>query len=147
MTKRLGPNVPLIREAVKLIEENEANFNMNSWIDVPYDEPICNTTLCFAGFGLIAKMGATPFFNKYLKLSRHTRWSSIARRYIREPRWVANDNNNIAGAAQKAMRLSFNEAEKLFGSFGIHNVNDLKTKITEVLGITFDNRDANAPIV
>lgn len=130
------PNADLIRRTVKAMEEDRERWDQSSWVDdweaeEERDDPMCGTTLCFAGFAMLTVLGDEEFTRKAYE-KRDGTW--------RLTDWVLGDPDDldapfIAKEAEHHLGLERADAMTLFGS-GRTDLERFKALVTEVTGVT-----------
>lgn len=131
------PNADLIRRTVKAMEENQERWDQSSWVDDwmadrEREDPMCGTTLCFAGFAMLTVLGPDEFAGKAYE-RRGGRWEFTD--------WVLGDLHELdvpflAKEARKNLGLDDADARSLFGA-GTDDLDDFKHLVTDVTGVTF----------
>lgn len=130
-------NWELIEKTLVNIEGSPDNFNMKAWASVRgkyanvaeqqrAEIPLCGTTMCFAGWAVYTA-------------GHKINWSVLSDTCIAPE----GPHQTIKYAATTLLGLSNEEARKLFASNSfadclglppVNNVNDLRARITKVLG-------------
>ena len=121
-------NLDLIRETIAAIEQDEEHWNQEHFIDIPSPwstKPLCDTTLCFAGWACLTDVGAVEFFNQALRVATEPDSG--------QEFWASG--RDIEPWAQDILDLKDSQAEKIFYATGIKEVATLKKVITEALQV------------
>lgn len=121
----MAVNEDLIRRTVMAMEENREKWDQGCWVETTWEaeEPICGTTMCFAGFAMLAVMGSEAFYAAALERTSGGHWQTT--------RWADND---IEDEAAEALGLDERQAMRLFGS-QTDNLDAYKALITAVTGV------------
>lgn len=115
------PNTDLIRKTIAMIERNPKRWSQDSYVDVVVSEEeknVCGTTMCFAGTALAIKKGVKEFLEE-----------------IGFPN--LNKSYDFYTEARLVLGLDNEQAWDIFMEM-TEDVEELKAKITQVTGVTFD---------
>lgn len=135
-------DIERIKQVVALIEEDEElhqgkHFHMEQWVTPPSNPNLpafCNTTMCFAGWTVIAKMGSLEkFLEKAVVLRDTVGWEGTERHYWEVTDWA---DDGIGWIAQEWLGINDHQAYGFFYRTHISNSQELKENITDVLGVT-----------
>lgn len=131
-------NLDRIRGVVALIEEdfekyNGKHFNMEEFVGPPpaADLPaFCNTTMCFAGWAMVHQDGMVPFLERAV--------SKVITPFSEDERWEATSwaNGQIEKDACAYLEITRTQGELIFYRTAIETVEELKHRITDVVGET-----------
>ncbi len=131
-------NADLIRQTIRTMEEHELMWAQREWVYVPttahscgvdrrgVEGPVCGTTLCFAGFAMLVKLGPEEFYSRSLDADE---WDGVQEWYTTD--WADSD---LRYEAAEALGLSDAQADRLFSSIA-SNLDAYKALVTEVTGV------------
>lgn len=123
----MAVNEKLVRETIKLIESDLEHWSQNSFVGLPpRNEPICGTTLCFAGFACVAAEGAGKFFSEVLLFNPiFQEWGVVG---------------NVGDRAMSHLGLDWDQAQEIFYTF-TNDLDEFKAVITAETGVLFDDEE------